>query len=246
MKLTILNSNSRGNCYILQNDTEALVIECGVCFSEVKKALNFNVSKIVAALVSHEHGDHAKAVSDALNACVPVYASQGTFNALGVDGNRYAKPIEAKQTVQVGNFRIKAFDVKHDCVEPLGFLIHHPETGTILFATDTYYLPYMFDNLSHIFIECNYSKDILDENYHEGRIIAKVRNRVLQSHMSLETCKSALTANNLISVQNIILLHLSSQNSDEKRFLSEVKATTGKRVFVAKKGLEIELNNKPF
>ncbi len=39
MKLTVLNSNSKGNCYILQNEHEALVIECGVKFSEVKKAL---------------------------------------------------------------------------------------------------------------------------------------------------------------------------------------------------------------
>ena len=55
MKLTVLNSNSRGNCYVLQNDTEALIIECGVRLSAVKKALNFNISKIRGVLISHEH-----------------------------------------------------------------------------------------------------------------------------------------------------------------------------------------------
>ena len=47
MKLKVLGSSSAGNCYILESDTEALIIEAGLPFMEVKKALNFNVRKIV-------------------------------------------------------------------------------------------------------------------------------------------------------------------------------------------------------
>lgn len=55
MKLKVLGSGSSGNCYILENDTEALIIEAGVPFMEVKKALDFNISKIQGVVISHEH-----------------------------------------------------------------------------------------------------------------------------------------------------------------------------------------------
>ena len=41
MKLKVISTGSKGNCYILKNETSALVIEAGVNFSEVKKAINF-------------------------------------------------------------------------------------------------------------------------------------------------------------------------------------------------------------
>ncbi len=250
MKLTVLNSNSKGNCYILQNKHEALVIECGVKFSEVKKALDFNISKVVAVLVSHEHGDHSKAIQNVLDAVIPCYTSMGTVNALldkeAVKGHRMPVMIANKKVLHLGNFKVMPFDVQHDCAEPYGFLIYHPETGYILFATDTYYVKYNFPNLSHIFIECNYSKEILQENYREGKIIRKVRDRVIQSHMSLDACKEFLRANDLSKVRNIMLLHLSGDNSDPVQFLEEIKASTGKRVFIAKKGLELELNKDLF
>ena len=60
MKLKVLGSGSSGNCYILENDTEALIIEVGVPFKDVKVALNFDIKKIKAVIVTHEHGDHRR------------------------------------------------------------------------------------------------------------------------------------------------------------------------------------------
>ena len=42
MKLRILGSSSSGNCYLLEDESECLVIEAGLPFKEVKKALDFN------------------------------------------------------------------------------------------------------------------------------------------------------------------------------------------------------------
>lgn len=41
--------------------------------------------------------------------------------------------------------------------------------------------------------------------------------------MELESCKQALKENDLSNVANIVLLHLSSNNSDEHLFVSEVQ-----------------------
>ena len=60
MKLIVLGSSSSGNCYILDNGNEALIIEAGIRFQEVKKALDFNLRKVVGCVVTHAHNDHAK------------------------------------------------------------------------------------------------------------------------------------------------------------------------------------------
>lgn len=246
MKLKVLGSSGSGNCYILETKTEILIIECGVKFSDVKKAIDFKIDKVVGCLITHEHGDHSKYVNEVLDACINVWSSVGTIHNLKLKSSRLPLLLEAKHVHNIGSFRIMPLDVKHDCAEPYCFLIDHEESGTILFATDTYYLPYKFDNLSHILIECNYSKEILDRNSQSGKVPRSVRNRIIESHMSLDTCKEALIANDLKQVKEIILIHLSDSNSNEEEFVKEIKSVTGKRVFAAKKGFEIELNKGLF
>lgn len=244
MTLTVLDSGSRGNGYILQNDSEALILEAGVKLSRVIKALDYNTFKVAGCLVTHGHGDHAKYMPDYLGHGLDIGTSKGTASLIGPHPRMTI--LESKKPCQMGNFRILPFDVRHDCREPLGFLIDHLETGTILFATDTYYLPYNFPGLSHILLECNYSREILDENYREGRIARCVRDRVIASHMSLDTCIEAIRANDLSRVRNIIILHLSDNNSDAKCFVKEVQVSTGLRVTAAKRGLEMELLKELF
>ena len=55
MNLKVLGSGSSGNCYLLENETECLVIEAGLPLMEVKKAIGFNIKKIVGVVASHEH-----------------------------------------------------------------------------------------------------------------------------------------------------------------------------------------------
>ena len=247
MELHILGSSSAGNCYILENSTEALVIECGVPFQEVKKALNFNISKIVGVIVSHEHGDHSKHVDDFLKNRIRVRMSAGTMNALNPkNGNGMMLLAQDGAKFKCGEFTVLPFDVKHDAAEPLGFLINHPETGNVLFATDTYYLPYTFAGLNNILIECNYRLDLLESNIESGRIPPKLRDRTLQSHMSFETCKEALLANDLTKVNNIVLLHLSDGNSHSQEFKDDIYRATQKTVHVADKGMKINFNKQPF
>jgi hypothetical protein len=65
--------------------------------------------------------------------------------------------------------------------------------------------------------------------------------------MSLDTCLGFLRANDLSLVRNIVLLHLSSGNSDAGMFAGSVQALAPKaRVFIADKGLEVNLSKYPF
>lgn len=55
MKLKVLGSSSKGNSYLLETDSEALVLEAGINFSEVKKAVGFEIGKIRGVCITHEH-----------------------------------------------------------------------------------------------------------------------------------------------------------------------------------------------
>lgn len=248
MQLKILGSSSKGNCYILENNQESLIIECGVNISEIKKALNFSFAKVSGCLVTHEHGDHAKSINEVMLMGVDIYTSRGTIRALALDVNHHRlHTIKAGEITQVGNFKVLPFKVNHDVVEPLGFIINHPETGNVLFITDTFYVSDTFKNIHNIIIEANFSQEIIDEKVRKGSSPDFLRNRIFKSHMSLETCKKTLKANDLSKVHNIVLIHLSDGNSNAPQFQREIEGATGKKVFIADAGIVIENFNKtPF
>lgn len=246
MKLTVIGSSSHGNGYILQNDKEALILEAGVHYNDVRRALGYNVRKVAGCLITHEHGDHAGHVNEYLQGAVKVYASAGTIESLDLKGSRKPTAIEAGRPFSVGSFRVIPFDTKHDAAQPFGYYINHPETGNVLFATDTYYLPCTFRNLNNILIECNYSAALLSESIAAGTVPAAIRARTLKSHLSYKNCLAALQANDLTGVNNIVLIHLSGNNADPAAFASGIQAATGKTTTVATPGLEIEFNVTPF
>jgi phosphoribosyl 1,2-cyclic phosphodiesterase len=208
------------------------LLECGIHIKRIQQALNFHLTDIDGCLISHEHGDHSKAASDVLKAGIDIYTSAGTANALGVSGH-HMKIIQQKEQVKIGTFTVLPFNTEHDAAEPLGFLIVDQSGEKLLFATDTYYIKYKFQRLTHIMIECNYSVDILNDNIESGRVPGVLKNRLLKSHFSLEHVKEFLQANDLSTVQNIYLLHLSGNNSDANRFKKEIMELTGKPVYIA-------------
>lgn len=227
-----LASGSSGNAYHVSDGHTELLIECGINFRDIQKALNFKTSNLAGCLITHEHKDHTKGLKDVLRAGIDVYASQGTIDQERIKHHRL-KPIQAKKQFEIGTWKVLPFDVEHDVAEPLGFLLMNQEGEKLLFATDTYYVRYKFKGLTHIAVECNYSLDILEENIAAGIVPEIMKKRLLRSHFSLENVKEFLKANDLSKVQEIHLLHLSNNNSDEKLFKEEIQTLTGKPVYIA-------------
>lgn len=207
--------------------------------SEVKKALDYNISKVVGCIITHEHKDHCKYIKEYLQNGIKCYASRGTVDGMQVD-SPYLHKITPIEPFLVGEYNVLAFNTKHDCSEPVGYLIHIAEVGNMLFATDTYYLPNTFRHLRHILIECNYSDEILSVS----EANASRKKRLLSSHMSLTTCIEALRANDLSEVETITLIHLSNDHSKADEFKATVERETGIPTYIADKGLEICLGGK--
>lgn len=232
IQIKTLASGSSGNAYHITDGHTELLIECGIKYRDIQKALDFKTSNIAGCLVSHEHKDHSKGLNEVLRAGINVYATQGTIEAENIKHHRL-KSIEPKKQFQIGTWTILPFDVEHDAADPVGFLLANEQGDKLLFATDTYYVKYKFKGLTHIMVECNYSLDILNSNIAEGITPRIMKRRLMKSHFSLENVKEFLRVNDLSKVKEIHLLHLSDSNSNEIEFKKSIQELTGKVVYIA-------------
>lgn len=244
MILRCIATGSSGNAYALMDGKSILLIDLGVSAKEIKRAIDFRISDVVGAVVTHQHQDHSKSVADFEKMGIQIFTpyNKGVF----FEGKH-----EERILTRYGNFAIAAFDLTdlngkfmHTNADGsecpcYGFLITHPNMGRLLYITDTELVKWRFKDINNILISCNYIKDNLnDEN------LAK-RNHVLRGHMELETVKEFIRANSTDSLQNVILCHLSAENSDAERMVSEIqKVVPQANVCVAERGLEVELRNK--
>ena len=234
MKLKCLGSGSSGNCYLLSTETETLILDCGIPIMEIKKGLNFDLSKVLGCVVTHSHKDHSLSVKDFENMGIPVfkpYENKEPISLNGWNGTTQAFDLTDKD----GKFmHTNADGSECPCY---GFLITHPNLGRMLYITDTELVKWRFKDINHILISCNYQKKYIDDEN-----LAK-RNHVFRGHMELETVKEFIKANNSDSLQNIILCHLSQDNSNPEECKAEVEKVAKCPVYVARKGLEVELRN---
>lgn len=229
MKFKTIATGSKGNCYLLETEKGDLLIEAGLPIGRIKKALDFDFSKILGCLITHEHLDHAKSMLDIAQLGIPVYASNGTIVSSNTKHYNY-NAIKAKERFNIGDFKVLPFETEHDVLEPLGFLIQY-EDQRLLFATDTYYLRYRFNNLTKIAIECNYVKSVVEDNLTKENLFRQ--KRVLKSHLSLENLIEFLKANDLSKVEEIILIHLSDSNSDIFIIREEVRKVYNGKLIIS-------------
>jgi len=241
INITALASGSGGNCYKIDDGESSLLLEAGISMKKIKKRLNYRLSEIGGALITHEHKDHCKAVPKAMSSGVDCYMSSGTKEALIEEGyiednHRIITP-KTYEVFSISNWIVKSFEVQHDAAEPWGFLIWNKETkDKLVYITDSFYSKFKFQDINYIMIECNYSREIVNKNIRSGRVPAVQKKRLLKSHFSLANVKDFLKSNDLSKVKEIWLLHLSDRNSDEKLFKREIQELTGKPVYIAESG----------
>ena len=241
MKLTVINSGSSGNCYLLKSSSgEVLILECGEKFIKVKEALNFDLSGVVGALSSHVHLDHSLEINTFQKNGIKVYSNKSVVEKFGGETSNLIC-IEPNKQFNVGSFSVIPFLVRHDpTIDTFGFLINHIESGKIVFLTDLVYSKFTFKNISNWIIEANYCENLVNSS--DGFLPS----RVINSHLSVQNCIKLLQANDLTQTNNICLIHLSGKNSHAKDFKRKVTEATNKLVHIAEPNLTIDFDKTPF
>lgn len=228
MKLVPLASSSHGNAYLVDDGESVLLLECGLSYRRLSKLIReagYAVTRLSGVLITHEHKDHAQCWDKLAAAALPVYASDGTIEALGAEGRLIplapAPGRDVSEPLQIGSYDVLAFRTFHDAREPIGFLIRSRADGDKLaFATDTVNLRYSFPGINILAIEANYQDAILAKN---TRMPDSVIRRVQNTHMEIETLCGYLSELNLDRCRAVYLTHLSDASSDEAWFAKRVR-----------------------
>lgn len=224
-----LASSSAGNAYLVESEgAPPLLIDPGIPFAALSRALKHESSRLAGCLISHQHGDHAVAAPGLAQRGVPIYTSRECAEALGIE----AFHVEHALPFPIGGWTITPWDAVHD-VKCHGFVIDAPDGDRLMYCTDSAYVPYRFGELTHIAIGANYSEAILAERVAAGQMDKAHGERVLTCHMSIERVVAFLRANDLSRLREVHLLHLSAGNSNEAEFRNAVQRASGVPVYVA-------------
>lgn len=241
MVLSVIGSGSDGNCYVLSGSNGILVLEAGESLQKLKKAVKWQLNRIVACLISHEHNDHAGYLSKYKAACIPTMALPCVYQKQGIKGRGFCTEVEPLKRYRVGGFMVTTIPLDHD-VPCIGYIIEHAELGRLAFITDTMMLRYKLPPCDHIIIEANYSDEILTDNIARGIEPRGKRERLMTTHMELGTTIHAIQANDTERLKTVFLAHLSASNASEVDFLTSVQKTTTAAVYVAKSGLTVDIS----
>lgn len=232
MQIKTIGSGSTGNCYQVTCGDNSLLLDAGISFKEMQKAIKFKTSTILGVLVTHCHLDHAGYVKEYMNNGLEIYMTQGTKDALQLPDDYRLHVIDIKKPFMIDDFKIMAIDTIHDAKEPCGFVVGF-EDKKLLYATDTMYLKYKIPNLTHIMLEANYEYDLLQERIESGEIVQSLGSRIMKTHMSLDTAIKYLNSIDKSKLETIIIIHLSKNNAKQNRFKERLQSETGKIIKLA-------------
>ena len=226
MQFKPISSGSSGNCYILEDEGSQIMIEAGIPWKRVQYAMGYKTRDIRFCLCSHFHKDHCGHIKSVMMAGIDCYMNISTAHALQAYDFHRAFVFDAHMPFVVDGWHVRPFECVHD-VPTVGFLIARGDYR-VLYLSDSRYSPYRFKGLTHILLEINYSPGTMDPN-----IDPTLKKRIIANHLSLETAKELLSANDLSAVREIWLLHLSNGNSNAEYFKSEIQKLTGIPVMIA-------------
>jgi len=209
-----------------------LLLDAGIPLKAIQIGSGFKVHQLSGCFITHSHQDHSKAAKDLAHLGVDIYTSRGTMETCKLEGHRF-KPVKPLEQLTVGTFQVLPFDVDHDVPEPLGFLFTSQITGEkLLYFTDTYFIRYCFQGLTHILGECNYDRETLWENINSGEVSAEQAIRLFSSHMSLDNFLAFLKANDTRRLRQIYVCHMSDKNGSEEKIRRAIQEQTGAEVYV--------------
>lgn len=240
MMIKCLGSSSAGNCYVIEFEGKLYILEAGIRVKEVFKAIDFRLEDIVGVFITHEHQDHSKYINEWLNKGIPVYATAGTLEATKIINHHNVVVLEQKGAKIISDSLVQTLPTYHDVKEPCAFIFHFAKGNnkkSVAFVTDTYKFPYKLSGIDCFMIEANYSKDILLEKE------AVYRDRVITSHLPIDETIRFLVRSADNRTKNIMLLHLSDGNSNEKQFIEMSETATGIKTVAADKGMRLEIND---
>lgn len=221
MRCVSLSSGSKGNCFYVENNRDALIFDAGISMKEILKRLDFvggDPELVRAIFITHEHVDHIRgALTFSKKFNIPLYATEGTIQEI-ISKAKYQVCTNLLQCkpdfpISIENFKIESTHSSHDSKDPCSFRVSSNDMK-IVYCTDTGLITRkMFDwfnSCNILAIECNHDHVMLENGPYTDAL--KQRIRSTRGHLSnLETlsCIKSIAHN----VDHVLLIHVSETNN---------------------------------
>lgn len=235
MRACALASGSSGNCFYIENETGAVLIDVGISARRVVDAmtlLNLDPGKIKAIFLTHEHSDHISGVDVlARKLNVPIFGTKGTLKSGFIcSHHELIKPIKNNQHITLGSLTIETFSKSHKAAEPVSYSIRS-EHNTIAVITDA---GYACENINHViarsdilFLESNHDVAMVQSGPYPYFLKQWVTGD--SGHLSNTQAARAVLENGNKRLKNVILSHISKTNNTPEIALQTFQAILKER-----------------
>lgn len=151
LRIHVLASGSKGNASLVENIAtgEGVLIDCGICKRDVlsrSAEAGFDLGKLKAVLITHEHSDHTKGLKVLYRELakqglqVPLFVNQATYaNSKNIQEAAQLTEVvglDAEDQLSLAGMEVFAFDTSHDAASSFGFRLWAGEDA-LGFMTDT-------------------------------------------------------------------------------------------------------------
>lgn len=217
-----LYSGSSGNCVFISDQKTNILIDAGRSGKDIETTLQKigrSAGEINAILVTHEHIDHTKGIGILSRKYkIPIYANQNTWNAMkntvGKVDKENIRHFSTGEEFEIGNIGVKAFDIPHDAVEPVGYNFYIG-SKKVTSATDIGHISEnLVDNLKNsdiLLIESNHDIEMVKVSSYPYFL----KQRILgdHGHLSNEATGKLLCSLVEHGISKVLLGHLSRENN---------------------------------
>jgi len=235
VKIASLASGSNGNCYYLENDDDAVLIDAGVSRKQIVERMNrlgLSLSKLRGVFISHEHNDHIYGIDVfSRKHAVPVFMTQKTYAAYGrlirnVSVNFFSPGVK----MQMGSLTIHPFLKSHDAVEPCSFSVSSASRNVAVMTDIGLHCTNVIDHLRHadaLFLESNYDDHMLKTGHYPAYLKRRIASDV--GHLSNTQAATLALEHASARLKHVFLSHLSANNNTPDLALRTFLQTIGKR-----------------
>jgi phosphoribosyl 1,2-cyclic phosphodiesterase len=218
MRLFVLGSGSRGNCFAVEADGVAILLDAGFSAREIERrseTAGLELARVAAIALTHEHGDHAAGAPRlARRLGVPLLTAPGTWDRLARRMPHTShRGIGLQSPVEVGPFRVRASPTSHDAAEPLALAVRTADGTGVGIAYDlgrpTAGVRYLLRDLTALVLEANHDEVALrTSGYPPG-----VQRRIAGSggHLSNRAAAELLAELHHPGLSVVVLAHLSQR-----------------------------------
>ena len=224
MKVVPLASSSSGNAYVVETEGSAVLVDCGICYRELKDVA------VDAVLITHSHSDHISGLKTLLkHRDIPVYANVMTAEAVahecGIDDSAFVC-FENGQEFTVGSFSVAAFSVPHDTSDPVGYILkadgetyfHGTDIGTPLDS-----IGLKFTEATIATLESNHDPVMLQQSGRPPYLIQRIAGP--RGHLSNDQACELVRRFASPRLKKLYLAHLSRQCNSEHIAICSMRET---------------------